>query len=139
MMAIHPRLSHPGDRSTIDDHMPPEALAYKMQDPQWCLKQSEEVGPNCNQLIKTLFSDKVLDNLRAAQGIISMGKKYSYSRLEAACGRALDFDNPRYRTVKIILEKGLDQQPSQIEAFDFLSEVYRGKGRFTRDTKELLN
>ena len=43
LVAVHPRLTRPGQRSTVDEHMPPEALAYKMQDPQWCLKQAEQV------------------------------------------------------------------------------------------------
>jgi len=48
LVATHVRLKHPGQRSTVDEHMPPEALAYKMQDPQWCLKQAEQIGPNCH-------------------------------------------------------------------------------------------
>jgi hypothetical protein len=31
-------------------------------------------------------------------------------RLDAACQRALAYGNPRYRTIKTILEKGLDPQ-----------------------------
>lgn len=139
LVAIHPRLSHPGDRSTIDEHMPPEALTYKMQDPQWCLKQAERIGPKCKRLVEILFADKVLDNLRAAQGVIGLGKKYGHPRLEAACKRAVHFDNPRYRTIKTILSKGLDQQPSDPEAFDSLSEVYTGGGRFSREINTHLN
>lgn len=138
MVAIHPRLRKPGDRSTINEHLPPEALAYKMQDPQWCLKQAATVGPWCKNLIESLFADRVLDNLRAAQGIIGLGKKYGNTRLEASCQRALRFDNPRYRTVKLILAKGLDQEPSPESAFDYLGEVYTGKGRFCRDINTLL-
>jgi hypothetical protein len=52
-----------------------------------------------------------MDNLRAAQGVIRLAKRYGVQRLEAACERALRFDNARYRAVKTILEKGLDQLP----------------------------
>ena len=31
LVAVYPRLKKPGARSTIDDHLPPEALAYKMR------------------------------------------------------------------------------------------------------------
>ena len=138
MVAIHPRLRKPGDRSTIDDHLPPEALAYKMQDPQWCLKQAEMIGSSCKMIIETLFADHVLDNLRAAQGIISLGKKYGSARLESACQRALFFGNPRYNAVKIILKKGLDEEPCQETAFDQLGKAYTGKGRFSRPIQTLL-
>jgi transposase len=138
LVAIHPRLRKPGARSTVDEHMPPDALAYKMQDPQWCLKQAGQIGPNCKTLIKYLFSDRVLDNLRAAQGIISLGKKYGHIRLEAACYRALFFDNPKYKAVKIILKKGLDQKSFQLNAFDRLGEAYTGNGRFSRNINTML-
>jgi transposase len=138
LVALHPRLRKPGARSTIDEHLPPEALAYKMQDPQWCLKQARTVGPCCEALIEALFADRVLDNLRAAQGIVGLNKKYGPARLEAACKRALAFDNPRYQTVKTILAKGLDQQPSPEAAFDQLGETYTGKGRFCRNINNLL-
>ena len=138
LVAVHTRLQRPGSRATLDDHLPPEAIAWKMRDPQWCLKQSEKVGAACHQLVQQLFADKVLENLRAVQGIIRLKDKYGGVRLEAACRRALDYNNPRYGTVKTILEKGLEQHPSAQLAFDTLAESYTGQGRFSRNTQTLL-
>jgi hypothetical protein len=78
----------------------------------------------------------VLDNLRAAQAVLRLGERFGPVRLEAACARALAFDNPKYRTVKTILDKGLDQ----IESFPEtpLGAAYTGKGRFTRNARQLL-
>jgi transposase len=137
LVAVHPRLRVPGQRSTVNDHLPPEALAYKLADPQWCLKQAAVVGPHCLALIERLFAHRVLDNLRAAQGVVRMAKRFGVARLEAACQRALAFDSPRYRTVKHILEKGLDQaaQPD----LPALAPVYTGEARFLRDTTKLLH
>ncbi|MCP4492444.1 MAG: hypothetical protein GY820_34825 [Gammaproteobacteria bacterium] len=67
-------------------------------------------NPNYESLISRLFNDKVLDNLRGAQGIVGFQKHYGKARLNAACLRALTFDNIGYRAIKQILEKGLDQQ-----------------------------
>jgi len=133
LVAAHPRLRKPGARFTADEHLPPEAIAYKMQDPQWCLHQAESVGPDCHRLIQQLFADRVLDNLRAAQGIIALSKKYGPARLEGACRRALFFDNPRYRTVKSILEQGLDHSPLPIPGNRLpLSSIYTEAARFLR-------
>jgi hypothetical protein len=137
MVAAHPRLRKPGARSTVEEHLPPEAIAYKMQDPQWCLRQAESIGPDCHRLIRHLFSDRVLDNLRAAQGIIGLSKKYGALRLENACRRALFFDNPRYRTVKSILEQGLDQNPLPEAVRLPLSSPYTDTARFLRPTADL--
>ena len=93
-----------GARSTVQDHLPPEALAWNLQDTQWCLRQAERIGPQCHALIQALFADQVLINLRAA-----LEKTYGRQRLEAACARAVNFGSLRYRSVKAILTKGLDQ------------------------------
>ena len=105
-----------------------------MADPQWCLTQAERIGPACRGLIERLFADRVLDNLRAAQGVIRLAKKHGTTRLEVACARALSFDAARYRTVKTILDKGLDE-PIQTTAFDRLAETYTHGGRFCRDPR----
>ena len=133
LVATHPRLTHPGQRSTVDEHLPPEALAYKMQDPQWCLKQAQKIGPDCHRLIRRLFAHKVLDKLRAAQGVIRLAQTYGPARLEAACTRALHFDNVQYRTVKSILRQGLDQAPlcGQSNVIP-LTSAYTGSARFLR-------
>jgi len=134
LVAAHPRLKRPGGYSTVDEHMPPAAIAWKLKDTQWCLKQSEAVGPACHDVIRKLFGDTVLDNLRAVQGIIGLAKKYGSVRLENACVRALHFDNVRYKSVKNILGHGLDQLPLEHELFSpaSLPPVYTS-GRFLRD------
>ncbi|PRO72671.1 IS21 family transposase, partial [Alteromonas alba] len=93
---------------------------------------------SCHVFIKRLFASRVLDNLRAAQGVVGLAKRYGDKRLEAACLRALTFDNVRYSAVKQILEKGLDQHPDESSTFDTLSDVYTGGGRFHRDPNKLL-
>jgi hypothetical protein len=134
LVAAHPRLRKPGTFSTVDEHMPPAAIAWKLQDTQWCLQQSENVGPACHEVIRKLFGDSVLDHLRAAQGIIGLAKKYGSVRLENACIRAFHFYNVRYKSVKNILSQGLDQLPLEHELFSMppLSPVYTS-GKFLRD------
>jgi transposase len=47
---------------------------------------------------------------RSCLGIIRLGKGLGAERLEAACARALRLDTCSYRSIKSILENGLDQQ-----------------------------
>ena len=138
LVATHLRQFRAGSRCTIDEHLPPEAIAYKLRDPQWCLRQSEDIGAACHALIERLFAHRVLDNLRAAQSVIGLARRFGTQRLDAACQRALTFDDPKYRTVKTILENGIDLDPSDEPAFDRLTETYTGRGRFCRDTTKLL-
>jgi transposase len=138
LVAIHPRLFKRGDTSSVRDHLPPDAQAYLMRNPQWCLAQAKGIGPACLALIESLFGHRVLDHLRAAQGVIRLSDKYGRRRLEAACARALAFGAPQYRTVKQILNQGLDQQPDLLEHLE-LEAPYRGGGRFSRDPSDLLH
>ena len=139
LVAIHPRLFKPGTKSTHADHMPLNALAYHMQDAQWCLKQATQIGTHCEQVIQALLNDSVVDYLRAAQSILGLQKKYGLLRLEAACRRAIVFQSPFYKTVKTILQGGLEYAPLPDEgAFEALTETYTGRGRFCRNTTTLL-
>lgn len=48
---------------------------------------------------------------RSALGVISLSRKYSPERVEAACTRAVRLKIYRYQSVKSILAAGLDRQP----------------------------
>ncbi len=74
--AVHPRGPGPGYRHKIYDHLPPDAVAYKMRTPQLCLKVAAATGPHCHRLVERLFEHRVLDKLLAAQGVINMIKRY---------------------------------------------------------------
>ncbi len=100
---------------------------------------AERIGPNCRELIEALFADQVLVNLRAAQGVLRLAKTYGSQRLEVACARAIRFGSVRYRTVKSILAKGLDQAVPTPASDTALTDTYTPGGRFCRDTQTLLH
>ena len=88
--------------------------------------------------METLFSHRVLDHLRAAQGVLRLGERFGAKRLEAACARALNFGAPNYRTVKQILKQGFDQQPDLIGVTE-LEAPYLSGGRFSRGPGDPLH
>ena len=139
LIALHTRLKSPGQRATLERHLPPNAQAYLMRDPTWCREQASAIGTHCRAVIDALFTDKVLDNLRAAQGIIGLGKTYGKVRLDAACRRAIVFNSIRYMTIKTILKQGLEYAPlPETRAFDLLGKAYT-QGRFIRETQPLTH
>ena len=111
LVATHPRGRRPGERITVRDHLPPAAREFLARDRAWCIEQGGRIGAACAELITTLLSDRVLERLRAAQGVVSLRDTYGAERVEAACARALLHASPFYRTVKTILAGGFDQQP----------------------------
>jgi transposase len=107
-VASHARAGRPGTRRTHPDHLPPAKLAGLMATPAWCLKRAEELGPHTSELIGRLLGERPLDRLRTALAILKLAHKYSPRRLEAACRRALSFEEIAYGAIKRILERGLD-------------------------------
>jgi hypothetical protein len=50
------------------------------------------------------------DRLRMAGRLLRLGERFGPKRLEAACARAIRFDDPAYMTIKHILEQGLERE-----------------------------
>ena len=96
-------------RQTDWSDYPPEKAAFYRKDPQWCLRQASKMGPGVFEAVLSLISQHALHHLRQAQGIIGLGERYGSTRLNAACERAARYGEVRYRTIKMILEKGLDR------------------------------
>ncbi len=69
------------------------------------------LGPATNQVVETLLDDRPLYRLRSVQAILRLEDTVGAQRLEAACARALYFDDPRYRRIKEILNAALDREP----------------------------
>ena len=98
------RLTHP-------DHLPPSLLPGLFLDRDDCLATAAEVGPATSQVVQSLLGDPVVDRLPSVGRLLRLRNKYGAERLEAACQRALDGDDPAYKTVKSILAQNLDGQP----------------------------
>jgi transposase len=135
-VTTHLRARHPGERRTVRDHLPPEAQAFFAHDRAWCLNQAARIGPACTTLVTQLLGDRIVERLRAAQGVLRLVERYGPERCEAACTRALAHDSPHYRTVKTILAGGHDR-----EALVALDEaaVYVDRPRFARDAQSLFH
>ncbi len=82
-VVTHAKAKKRGERQTVRDHLPPDAQRFFAHDRQWLSAQAKEVGVACTQLIDRLLSDKIVERLRAAQGVISLGETYGHPRLEA--------------------------------------------------------
>ncbi len=133
-VCTHPRARRRGERITVRDHLPPDAVAFLTHDRQYLLGRSRSIGPACHTFIERLLDDRILERLRAAQNVLRLGKTYGEARLEAACARALEHDSLYYRTVKSILAGGHDKLPQQ----PITDEPYVSNARFAREADDLF-
>lgn len=137
LVATHPRGRKPGQRFTVIEHLPPEAQAFFAQDRAWCARQASKVGPACAQFVAQLLTDRIVERLRAAQGVLRLSTTYGAERLEAACARALYHGTIQYRSVKNILVGGHDKLP--LPQFGKPSTAYASAARFARDAHSLFD
>jgi transposase len=81
------------------------------------VSRARQIGPHVSQLIDRLLSEKIHpeQGYRPCLGIIRLADRYGEDRLEAACRRALDYSAVSYKSVKSILDKGLDRVTDQKE------------------------
>jgi transposase len=110
LVATHTRAQRPGRRTTHLDHMPPHKVPGLILTRETCRQQASEVGPFTRQVVDVMLDHRPEDRLRTAGRLLRLGDRFGRRRLEAACARALRFDDPAYMTVKRILEQGLDAE-----------------------------
>lgn len=115
-VATHARAKEPGQRVSNFVHYPPEKLAGFLATPVRVREEAQGVGGSCAELVGKMLAEKPVDRLRAAQGILTLAKRYTPARVEAACRRALVFGQASYRCVRSILAKALENTPLPPEA-----------------------
>ncbi len=107
-VASHPRAQRPGQRQTNLDHLPPHKLPGLILSRDGCRQRAAEIGPLTTEVVNRFLDHRPEDRLRMAGRLLRLAERFGPDRLEAACARALSFDDPAYLTVKHILEEGLD-------------------------------
>lgn len=111
LVATHLRCTAPGQWQTRLEDYPANKAAYLMQTPQYCRQLASQIGSATLQVVETLLTEKPLERLRAVQAILRLTQTVGRVRLEAACARAIHYDDIRYRRIKQILNAALDREP----------------------------
>lgn len=115
LLATHTRAQMPGQRLTTLDHLPTHKIPGLVLSRENCRLRADKIGPSTRQVVDRMLEHRPEDRLRTAGRLLKLAQRFSPERLEAACVRALRFDDPAYMTIKHILEQKLDQQdPPQI-------------------------
>jgi len=115
-VAAHLRSRKKGSHSTCEAHMPEKHKFYR-KSPRDLEKEAELIGAQVARLARAIMESKrhPVQGYRAIMGIIRLARVWSKERVDAACARALAIGAYNYRSVRSILEKGLDQVPLKTE------------------------
>lgn len=120
-IASHRRLTRrPGQYSTVTEHMPQDHQRYLEWNGDRFRKWAERIGINTYSVVNAILTSKPVEQqaYRSCMGLLKLAEKYSDSRLEAACKKALSFTaSPSYKSISNILATGADQtEPSENES-----------------------
>jgi len=136
-IASHPRLHGKGQFNTIDEHRPVAHQKYLEWTPSRIIRWAEQTGPNTAKMAGQIMENRAHpeQGYRACLGLLRLGQRYSDERLEAACSRALAITAFSYRSVKSILEKGLDRLPApeHFETAPIRHDNLRGANYFSEE------
>jgi transposase len=71
------------------------------------------IGPSTAAALEHILNSRPHPELgyRSCLGVLRLAERYRSQRLEAACRRAVALEACSYRSIKSILETGLDRQP----------------------------
>lgn len=125
VVAVHPRSHRTGGHSTIDGHMTIAHQKHQQWSPQRFEKWAGEIGKATEKIVSQFLQSKKHpeQSYRVCLGLLSLAKKYSPKRLEAACNRALITGINRLQGISAILSKGLDSQPLPEVQPDLLADI----------------
>jgi hypothetical protein len=109
----HPRLyGRPGQYSTIIDHMPEDHKQYTQWNADRFINWAINVGTNATIVVRNILESHKVEQqgYRACMALLKLSDRYSVSRLESACARALSYTpSPSYKNISTILKSGQDK------------------------------
>ncbi|HLK21734.1 MAG TPA: IS21 family transposase [Bryobacteraceae bacterium] len=112
-VASHRRDRRPYLASTQNEHRPKSHQRHLEWTPSRLVSWAQTVGPQTARLFARILESKKHPEMgyRSCLGLLRLGKTYTHPRLEAAAQRALATNACSYRSVKSMLDHGLDSQP----------------------------
>lgn len=112
-VASHARSFARGKHTTITNHMPNSHRRHAEWTPERITRWAAQTGPATAALVAQIMTSMPHpeQGFRQALGIIRLSKRYGPERVECAAERALLVGAVRYRSIKTMLQSGLDRQP----------------------------
>ena len=114
-VASHRRSYVKGAHTTVSEHMPKSHRQYLEWSPSRIIAWAATIGASTAFVVESIMSSRSHpeQGYRSCLGILRLCRPYSKARLEAACKRAMTIGTAacRYKSIRSILETGLDRQP----------------------------
>lgn len=101
-----------GQVITVPDHMPEKHKQYLALNADHFRDWAASIGPNSTTVVDAVLSAHRVEKqgYRSCMSLMKLADKYSISRFEEACQRALSYTpSPSFKTIQTILKTGQDR------------------------------
>ena len=114
-IALHKRLKSSFSYTTVKEHMASTHQFISEWTPQKFINWGASIDKHVEQLIINILEKKQHPEqaYKSCMGVLSLEKKVGRERLINACKRALEYNIYNYKTVKNILERGMDHADNE--------------------------
>ena len=119
-VARHARSARQGGYTTDATHMPQAHRKQAQWSPGRLMNWAKGMGPNVLLMTQAMLERKAHPEqaYRSCLGLLNLSKTYDAKRLDNACQRAMSIGSPNLKSIKSILQQGLDQLALPIEEQD---------------------
>jgi transposase len=140
-IASHARHIFLGKRTTVKEHRPKNHQEYGDWPPERLVRWAAQIGPETKILIEKILSEREHpeQGYRTCFGILRQARTVGDPRLNAAAGRALTINACSIKSIKSILNLGLENRPlpEKPRQLTVIHENIRGSASFiTSNTGE---
>ncbi|MET0116425.1 MAG: IS21 family transposase [Sedimenticola sp.] len=114
-VASHPRSQEIGGHTTNPAHQPKAHRHYAEQTPELIMKWAKSIGPAAAAVFQHQFDSRphALLGIRSCTPLQRLVKDYGAERFEGACRRAQQIGSLTTKSVRSILQRGLEDLPDE--------------------------
>lgn len=131
-VTIHNKATKKGGYKRKPEHAPPFKEAVLQCTREGLLELAKELGGFICEISLKILSEPTSDKLRPVRNLLGLTSEYSKERLDRACKRAFECKLFSYLSVKNILIKNLDVEPSELRTTEQALKASMKPSRFER-------
>lgn len=95
----------PGETRTDPLDFPEAARYFLTHPPATCQARADEIGEACARFVTEALAPGTMTGLRKAQKVLRLAERYGARALEAACRRAVSYENWHVASLEAILKR----------------------------------
>jgi len=116
-LCVHAQ-KEPGQRSTAQEHIPPEKISNPELGNEWMLRRAWNIGDGAHAWAKAMLTERGVPGTRVLNGLLSLKKTHTPAAINTGCIKALEAQEFGFKGLK----KHIKANSSQQQNFVFIDQ-----------------